>query len=99
MAGSKTLTWAGSLWRIYCVRSADIRADAIGRLNWCGGCRSFPKYVDALGEWSSILRFWDQTLQADGIDALAEQVSTLELPRLAAVPNSVPGKELAKACH
>ena len=61
------------------------------------GLQKFPKYVEALGEWSQVLRFWEETLLNDGIDALAEQVAGLELPRLPAVPNSVPGKELAKA--
>lgn len=61
------------------------------------GLQKFPKYIDALAEWSRVLRFWEKTLQTNGIDALAEHVSSLELPKLAAVSNSIPGKELAKA--
>jgi len=56
----------------------------------------FPKYVEHLNECAQILRFWQETLVNDGLDALAEQVETLELPRLGAVPNTVPGKEMAK---
>jgi ATP-dependent helicase/nuclease subunit A len=76
---------------------ADIRARCDRAIQLVRGLRLFPKYVEALNEWSNVLRFWDETLAADGIDALAEQVSTLELPRLPAVSNSVPGKELAKS--
>jgi ATP-dependent helicase/nuclease subunit A len=76
---------------------ADIRGRCDRAIDLVRGLQKFPKYVEALAEWSSILSFWDETLQSDGIDALAEQVSTLELPRLGAVSNSVPGKELAKS--
>jgi ATP-dependent helicase/nuclease subunit A len=61
------------------------------------GLKTFPFYVQSLGECSQILRFWRETLATEGIDALAELVSTLELPRLPAVKSSVPNKELAKS--
>jgi ATP-dependent helicase/nuclease subunit A len=76
---------------------ADIRARCDRAIELVRGLHKFPKYVEALGEWSNVLRFWDETLANDGIDALAEEVAGLELPRLSAVPNSVPGKELAKS--
>jgi ATP-dependent helicase/nuclease subunit A len=60
------------------------------------GLGGFPKYVAALTEHAQTLRHWDQTLAGEGIDALAEEVSSLELPRLPAVSNATPGKELAK---
>lgn len=56
----------------------------------------FPAYLEALTECAQILRHWNKTLAGDGIDALAEEMRSLELPRLKAVSNSIAGKELAK---
>jgi ATP-dependent helicase/nuclease subunit A len=76
---------------------AELRARCDRAIELVGGLREFPKYIEALSGWSGVLRFWDETLANDGIDALAEEVAELELPRLPAVSNSVPGKELAKS--
>lgn len=76
---------------------ADISARCARAIELVRSLHKFPKYVEALSEWADVLRFWNETLADDGVDALAEQVSTLDLPRLAAVSNSVPGKELAKS--
>jgi ATP-dependent helicase/nuclease subunit A len=76
---------------------ADIRARCDRAIELVHGLQKFLKYIEALTEWANVLRFWDETLANDGIDALAEEVASLELPRLAAVSNSVPGKELAKS--
>jgi ATP-dependent helicase/nuclease subunit A len=75
---------------------AETRGRCERAIDLVRGLQKFPKYVEALVEWSKILRFWDDTLANEGIDALAELVSTIEFPRLPAVSNSVPNKELAK---
>src|SRR6185312_11110451 len=56
----------------------------------------FPVYLEALLECEKILRFWKTTLETEGIDALKEEVQSLQLPRLKAVSNSISNKELAK---
>lgn len=75
---------------------ADIRSQCDRATDLVRQLGSFPGYVAALKEAGQILRHWDELLRDEGIDALAESVTTLKHPPLARVPNSVPGKEQAK---
>lgn len=58
--------------------------------------RSFPKYVELLRESEVFLNHWLTVLNEDGLDALVEIFSDLQLPKLPPMSSSIPGKDLAK---
>lgn len=71
------------------------RCEAAG--NTVKAMNRFPAYVDELRESYRMLKHWQQVFTLHGIDALNEVASIVEFKRLAAVPNSIEGKELAKS--
>ncbi len=59
--------------------------------------QNFPDYVEYLRDIYRILDHWWKVLKSHGIDALAEEASDLELPRLKPVSSKVSGKDLAQS--
>ena len=71
-------------------KSCDLAIATLSRM------KGFDKYLADLKNCRQIIRHWSQVLHDDGLDALAEEAN-VELPRLAPVSSSTPGKETAKA--
>src|SRR5580658_10178264 len=59
--------------------------------------KDFPMYVAHLRELWSNINHWISVLESHGMDGLADVAGGVQLPRLPAVANTVPGKEAAKA--
>jgi ATP-dependent helicase/nuclease subunit A len=57
----------------------------------------FPFYVDDLRGLYKTINHWIKVLDSHGMEGLVEEAETVELPRLQAVSNDVPGKEAAKS--
>jgi ATP-dependent helicase/nuclease subunit A len=58
---------------------------------------AFAKYTEQLKDLGLALRHWQEVLESEGLDALCEAVTDLQLPKLPPMSNAVPGKEAAKA--
>jgi len=59
--------------------------------------KNFDQYVQHLRELWTVLKHWLNVLDSHGIDALAEESTAVDLPKLKPVSNSIEGKEVAKA--
>jgi ATP-dependent helicase/nuclease subunit A len=81
-----------------------IRAQLTALLNECADAaatikklKHFDAYVQHLRELWATLRHWLNVFESHGLDALAEESGSVELPKLKPVSNSIEGKEIAKA--
>lgn len=74
---------------------AELHASCERAVVIVSGMKGFDKYIADLRACEQILRHWSMTLKEDGLDALAEE-ARVELPRLPTVPESTPGKKVAK---
>ncbi|HEY8750375.1 MAG TPA: helicase-exonuclease AddAB subunit AddA [Tepidisphaeraceae bacterium] len=75
---------------------AATRAQCDRATNLIQSLGSFPAYLTELTNCSRSLRYWDELLGSEGIDALGEHVRSHPRDRLPSVSNSLPGKEQAK---
>jgi ATP-dependent helicase/nuclease subunit A len=73
------------------LRECAAAANAIKQL------KRFEMYVAHLRELWTVLKHWLSVLDSHGLDALAEESSTVELPALPRVASSIEGKDLAKS--
>ena len=84
------------LLRIITRTLTDIRRRCERAAEYIKSIGDFPAYQEALDQCAQGLRYWDELLTSEGIDALAEHVRNFSHPKLRAVSNSIPGKEQAK---
>ena len=76
---------------------ADTRTRCARNIQLVQSLGKFAPYLEALSGFEKTLRHYEQTVEGEGLDALAEVAQTIDFPRLPAVSNSVPNKEPAKA--
>ena len=58
--------------------------------------KNFDQYVQHLRELYVVVKHWISVFDLHGLDALAEESSSVQLPKLKPVSNSIEGKEIAK---
>ena len=73
------------------LRECAAAANAIKQL------KRFEMYVAHLRELWTVLKHWLGVLDSHGLDALAEESTSVELPALPRVASSIEGKDLAKS--
>ena len=84
------------LVRVIARTLTDIRRRCDRAAEYIESIGDFPVYREALNQCAQGLRYWDELLTGEGIDALVEHVRSFAHPKLRAVSNSVPGKEQAR---
>jgi ATP-dependent helicase/nuclease subunit A len=75
---------------------ADVRGRCGRAVKYVQSLGDFPAYLEALDGCARGLRYWNELVTGEGIDALAEHVRNFAHLKLRAVSNSIPGKEQAK---
>ncbi len=75
----------------------SLRDRCVAALHQLRKLNGFEKYQEIVIQVGQAIKYWRETFESDGIDALSEVVKDSQWPVLPRMPSSLPNKELAKS--